>query len=824
MKKQILYKILGLSAILGFSSSSYAQVAPEKIVKGPIQQGHPGYFEQWFNDHKNSEGIIPYGLSDIWYKHDLSVLGQARTEGESTIASVEQLAPTVQQAGRTRAILVDISDSTRMFAGAISGGLWRSTNGGLAWTAINDAASTLAVSCLAQNPLKPREIYYGTGENRGNSAGIDGAGVFKSTDGGLTFTKLPSTDGVIDMRFCMHMMHSPTQDSVLYLGTYNGLYRTLDAGATWAKVLTGNISGIVVYPNGSVLATNQGGGMLRSLTGASGSFVNVVGFGFPTAEVSRISLTNCRDFPQVTIALFCNGPGGARYFEESNLGVFKSADGGVNWVKIGDKVTAPIGTTYSAYTQALGMSAIDTNAIAIMAATGAAITLNGGTTWQEFNYGHADNHEIRTIGRSSSFLIGSDGGVHRKTWSASGGSLPLSAGYTTFQYYAGNYGSTGKVALGGTQDNGTWYYRSPNTTSSVFGGDGSYCHISQQNPDQGYVSTQNGTLYKRTLSGSGSVDIKPPYGTETVDFINQYEMNYADGLQLFFRTGSALWRTIDAGNVWERLNPVVNITGISAIGVQKAANPKVYVGGANCFYRVDNAATFDVVSDTIRNLRSIVPAAIRNDSWGTISFHPTKDSILYVGLTTISTSPRAWKVVNSESTAPRFVSISGNLPSRLSVYQVQAHPQKPDSVLFAATAFGLYISENGGVTWEKETRVPNVPIFEMKLRSSDNTLFLFTHGRGVFYIKLVDFPVGNKEVGSAAVDCQLFPNPAGNVLSFVSKEALNMVQIYDLTGRELLSTQQPDQPLDISILKSGIYVARIFNTKGGFTTKKFVKE
>lgn len=87
--------------------------------------------------------------------------------------------------------------------------------------------------------------------------------------------------------------------------------------------------------------------------------------------------------------------------------------------------------------------------------------------------------------------------------------------------------------------------------------------------------------------------------------------------------------------------------------------------------------------------------------------------------------PRIYKIEQVNSN-PIWTPISGNLPSRISVYQVQAHPESPDSVLFAATSFGLYYTTNGGITWEKETRVPNVMILEMKLRPDDNAIFLFT--------------------------------------------------------------------------------------------------
>ncbi len=785
----------------------------------------PGYYPQWFEKHKNEQGIIPDGLTAKWYAHDLA---QApKPEGESPILSIENLATTTtQQGGRTRAILVDATNSNKIFAGSVSGGLWRSTDGGANWQVINDAASSLSVTCIVQNPLKTNEIYYGTGETRGASQGIAGEGVFKSTDGGLTFTQLPSTATNTDMRFCNYMSHSPTDANTVYLGTYNGLYISTNSGTTWTKILTGASNGVLQHSDGKTLATVQGtaatSGIFKATTGSN--FVKVTNAAFPTTNVARILIDNCKAFPNVVYALFCN----ADYTAEGNLGLFKSSDFGTNWKRLDTDSTAnrSIGTTYQAYCQMLGVHPTDSNRL-ILGALNVIKTLNGGASFQFANYGHSDNHTFVNIDNSDNYLIGSDGGVHKSSWSGTTATQSLNNGYTTYQFYAGNYAPRGKIAVGGTQDNGTWRFLTTVAKNSQ-GGDGGYAHVSQQDSTLAYFSFQNGLLTRSNafiLSGGGTSITPSTAVTEGVDFINEYQINYFDGAQLYFRTAKALWRTVDKGATWARIN-TPDIARIQAIGVTNETNPRVYVGGNTCFFRFDSAATSTSASNLI-DLRANVPDSVNAFAWGTISVHPSVNSTLYVGMTTTSPKPRAWRLLNANTTTPKWENITGDLAQTLPIYQIQPHPDKPDSLLFAATAFGLYVSSNNGKNWVKDTRIPNVPIFEMKLRKSDRTLFLFTHGRGVWYIQLRDYINGGTATRindfNEKLNVQIFPNPANSILNIETNTPLSIIQVFDLNGKEIVTELNPINSIKINYLNNGIYLIKLFDKNGRFTTQKFIK-
>ncbi len=781
------------------------------------QNEHPGYYQQWFDRHKDENGEVPSRLHLDWYQHDLRQSQRLATRGISSVASIEQLATATTQGGRTRAILVDERDNNRIFAGSVSGGLWRSDDAGQNWTAINDAASNLSVTCLAQNPVKPTEIYYGTGENR-NSGQPFGVGIFKSTDGGQTFNLLKNTEGVNDMTRVNFLTHSPNKDAIIYAATYNGLYISTNAGDTWTKILAGNISGIISFPDGHALATVQGSGIFIAPDGRT--FTQISNVDFPPSAVGRIALANCKAFPQTVFALF----GSPRYDDQdANMGIYRSFDGGKNWVFRSDSSNVNngrIGPTYTSYCLMLGVSPTDTNAV-VIGSVNSKISGDGGKTWRSYNSGHSDNHVITPIGNSNFFFAGNDGGIYKGDWGTNA-TTNASRGYSTTQFYGGNYAPTGKIAVGGTQDNGSWRYNG-NTMTKIQGADGGFAHVSQQDADLAYASIQNGVV-NRTLNFQSTANfgsITPTTAVaEGVNFINLYEINPANGNQLYYRTNKGLWRTLNTGTKWERMH-TSTISSIQAIGVSDNTNPSVYIGGANCFYRIDSAAKATTADSDFVDLRTSVPAAIKNDAWGNISFQPKNATILYVGLTSQTNSPRIYKVTKANTANPEWTDLQGNLPARLTVYQVQAHPDRPDSVLYAATAFGLYITNDGGKTWVKETRVPNVAIYEMKLRVNDRTLFLFTHGRSVWYLQLTDFTTTKtQDIGAWALN--IYPNPANDVLNIETATPLSIVQVFDVQGREIL-TSKNTQNISTASFKSGLYFIKAFDEKGRFVTKSFVK-
>jgi uncharacterized repeat protein (TIGR01451 family) len=139
--------------------------------------------------------------------------------------------------GRTRTILIDPVTPNTMYAAGVAGGIWKTTNGGASWSALDDFMANIAVTCMAFEPGNSSVIYAGTGEGFFNADGVQGAGIFKSLDAGATWTRLASTTG-IDFQFVNDLVVGNGANSQhVYAATRSGAWRSLDGGATWAMIL-----------------------------------------------------------------------------------------------------------------------------------------------------------------------------------------------------------------------------------------------------------------------------------------------------------------------------------------------------------------------------------------------------------------------------------------------------------------------------------------------------------------------------------------------------------------------------------------------------------
>ena len=138
--------------------------------------------------------------------------------------------------GRTRTLLIHPTNPNVMYAAGVAGGVWKSTNSGASWQPLTDMMANIAVSCLTFDPSNPNVIYAGTGEGVFNGDAVRGAGIFRTTDGGTTWTQLSAT-GTFDFYYVNDIVVSNANPQRLYAGTRTGVWRSLDSGATWSKVL-----------------------------------------------------------------------------------------------------------------------------------------------------------------------------------------------------------------------------------------------------------------------------------------------------------------------------------------------------------------------------------------------------------------------------------------------------------------------------------------------------------------------------------------------------------------------------------------------------------
>lgn len=463
--------------------------------------------------------------------------------------------------GRTRAILVDNQDPTgkTIYAGGVSGGLWVSKSAGVSWQKVNDMQENLIISSLCQTPNG--DIYYGTGEDgfyfasgQGQGGGFFGGGVFKSTDGGKTFSRLASTNpngsGGSKWLSVQCLASHPTKNRV-YACTANGFFVSDDGGNNWTKPsgtgAPGNAlmqevkvdkNGIIYVSSSSALwRTDDDCQTFTNITPKAG---NTSGGAFTGSNRIAIGVGYSNtDYVYIQVA------------DKSDrlAGIFQSTDKGATWTRIATRAQNgvdfdPLASTASAQGVFDNVIAVDpTNENRIFAAgvewwewlNPAVYPNNPNAGWRQttsgftskFNplYLHSDVHSIVfdvNHGTPYTTYIGSDGGITK----SSNGCVTFNycnRGYNVTQFYGLGVNPLSKdlgwerKVFGGTQDNScvliTGRGNTPQNSVTISGGDGFQCEGSQIFPEIMFYGSQNGNYLR---SGNGGIDAQRVYDCRTI--------------------------------------------------------------------------------------------------------------------------------------------------------------------------------------------------------------------------------------------------------------------------------------------------------------------
>lgn len=447
--------------------------------------------------------------------------------------------------GRTRAICIDKSNSNLIFAGAVSGGLWKTTTGGTSWEFINSFPD-MNVSCIAQNPINGY-LYVGTGESFANigdftgTPGFIGSGLYESTDGGNTWHIYngaePSVDnnGTTDWAFVNEIAIDPSTGRV-YAATNKGL-KYWD-GSSWINAIaslsctsveTGSDRTVIAILNNKLYVSPGGSG-----NGDEGTYT----ISYPTSGTfGRIEIAIAPSDPNYAYAVIANTNGSLK-------GVFRTTNKTVSWdtLALGGAPAFDLfgSNNQGGYDNVVSVNPTNPNQIFV-----GGICLwewHNGSNFTQISSGyevHADIHEIVfNHSNPSTFYVGSDGGISKTT---NGGTTfqDINKNYNVTQFYACAISKTGSV-MGGTQDNSCPYVNKTNGDpisntypgSVLFGGDGGWAAFSAINteaffgtmqyagawrsPDQGstYQSATDKHFFSNTMLRNPGEDDASPAGTD----------------------------------------------------------------------------------------------------------------------------------------------------------------------------------------------------------------------------------------------------------------------------------------------------------------------
>ena len=662
--------------------------------------------------------------------------------------------------GRVRAIWEDMGDVTgkTIWAGGIDGGLWKTNDISVnpaTWTPINDFFGNLAVSSICQDPTNINIMYFGTGEKAINADAVRGAGLWMSTDRGVTWSVMPGTANFWNVSKVVCDANGNLYVGCNSISNTSGLQRYTKATSTWT-----NITPVGLDPRVPDLELSTTG-RLHVICGYYNSAAASSGYRYadnPATVTSSTWTTAAVPFStaQYNVALASNGNTiyalpSTSAFEVTTI--YKSTNGGANWAAT---ATTPAFTSGQAwYCMAVSVDPNNADNV-IVGSLDCFKTTNGGTTWTKISawvgttgqYVHADQ-QIITWNKNNQVIFGCDGGVH---YSADGG-INISdrnTGLRIKQFYAiANHPTSLNYFLAGAQDNGVHQLNNPGMGASVevTGGDGAFVHIDQDQPQYqwgSYVYNQ----YRRSVNG-GSTWSSVNYSSSAGKFINPTD--YDDVNNIMYCSGLAnafvKWSNPQSGSTFTSIAMAgLNNGKVSAVKVSPYTNNTVYFAGSGSgivpsIIKATNANATPVFTSLIKTGMTTTSTNISCIELG------TDEQNMVVVYTNYGIN-NVW-VTNDAGTT--WSAIDGNLPD-MPVRWAMFYPGN-NSKIILATETGVWQTElvNGTSTiWDPETSFPNVRTDMLQYRASDRLLSAATHGRGVFTTTIAVAPACSAVAGLSA--------------------------------------------------------------------------
>ncbi len=680
--------------------------------------------------------------------------------------------------GRISDLAVNPQNHSEYYVASASGGVWKTTNRGVSFSPIFDGQGSYSIGCVSLDPSNPSTVWVGTGENNNQRSVAYGDGVYKSEDGGKSWNHM----GLKNSEHIARVIVDPTDAHTVYVAAYGpvwseggerGVYKSTDGGKTWTCIksvspYTG-CNDLVMDPrNPKVLYaafhqrmrkvfTYIGGGpesAVYKTTDGGASWTKLAG-GLPGGELGRIGLAISPANPDYVYAVV--------EAKEDKAGVYRSTDRGASWSKRSGFSTS------GNYYQEIDCDPRDPEKIFITD-TYYKVSTDGGKTMVnlgEINK-HIDNHCIWIDPNDTRHLmVGCDGGLY-ETWDHAGSwhfkeNLPVTQFYKVSTdndapFYHVHGGTQDNLSLGGpsrsTSVNGIvnadWYVTSM--------GDGFETQVDPTDPNVIYAQSQYGGLLRFDRRNGEYLDIKPIEGENEPAYRWNWDapllISQFSHTRLYFGANK-LFRTDDRGNSWKAISPdlsrqidrnKIEVMGrvwsvdaiakngstdiygqLTSVAESKFDENMIWAGtddglihlttdGGKSWTKFDNLPGVPAMSYVHQIIASLHD---KNTAYVCFNHHRYGDFKPYLLKTT--DGGKTWK------------SIASNLPQRGSVYSIAEDHVDP-MLLFAGTEFGCFVSLDGGNEWiQLKSGLPTIAVRDIEIQRRENDLVLATFGRG-FYI------------------------------------------------------------------------------------------
>ena len=665
-------------------------------------------------------------------------------------------------------------DPTTYYFGATGGGVWKSTDGAMTWSSIFDKEAVSSIGSLAVAPSDPNIVYVGTGEAciRGNIS--HGDGVYRTLDGGKTWKNV----GLRDTRAIGRVIVNPTNPDIVFVAALGhpfgpnperGIFRTLDGGKTWEKVLykdenTGGIDIAFDPRNANVLYASlwqarrtpwtltsggPGSGIYRSNDGGA-SWKRLEGHGLPKEPYGRIGLAVAASSDRVYALI-----------EAEEGGVYRSDDGGDSWQLVNDDHAFRQRAWY--YTHIIA-DPQDANTVYVLNVDFHRST-DGGRTFNKIKVPHGDNHGLWIDPRNPRrMIVSNDGGVTvtldgGKNWSRQD-NQPTAQFYhvitdTRSPYYVyGAQQDNSTVGISSRSDNGVidtpdWY--------SVGGGEAGYIAPYPPDPNIVYAGDYEGkitrfdrrtnqvkevSVYPDLTDGGGAANLEHRFQWTAPIVISPNDPN------TLYHGGERLFKTTDGGVHWEAISPdltrndkskqiasggpiTTDDTGteyydtIFAVAESPVAKGVIWAG--------TDDGLVQLTRDGGKNWANVTPKDLAD--WSRISLidaSPHDAGTAYIAVDRHQLDDYSPYVYKTSDYGKTWTKITNGIARDTFVRAVREDPKRR-GLLYAGTEKGVYVSFNDGADWRSlQLNLPTTPVHDLVVKNDD--LVLATHGRSFWIL------------------------------------------------------------------------------------------
>ncbi len=676
--------------------------------------------------------------------------------------------------GRSDAVAGDPTKPLTFYFGAVNGGVWKTSNAGQTWDNITDGKTDISsVGAITVAPSDPNVIYVGTGESQLREDLTYGTGVYRSTDAGQTWQKLGLTETQQIATIRVH----PTNPDIAYVAAIGhafgpnperGVFRTMDGGKTWKKILFINDStgatDISIDPTNpriifaamwkfqrSPWGMEAGGGRsgLWKSTDAGETWTEITqNTGLPSAPIGKIGVAVSPANPQRIYA--------SVEAKDTLGGIFRSDDGGKTWMRTNGQQQFQVRPWYYS-----GVTADPSNENVVWVMNLQVWkSIDGGRTFSRVRVPHGDTHIMWVDPKNSDRLInGNDGGGTvsldgGKTWSSMN-NQPTAQLYHVITDNQFNY-----RLLGAQQDNTTVSIASRSDFGAigdrdwwpVAGCENAHIAVDPRNPNITYGGCYTGMMMRHDNRTQQTRDIAvwlSNYdGIAAKDVPHRFQWTFPILLSphdpnVLYATSQNVWRSTTEGRSWEKISPDLTYADPASLGPSGGPVHKDMTGTewyATIYSFAESPVTKGLLwtgSDDGRvhvsrnggtSWEEVTPKAMVKHTRIT-GIEPSRydPAVAYMTATRYQLDDFRPYVYKTTDYGKTWTRIDSGIPMGAYARSIREDPVRR-GLLFAATETGVFVSFNDGLKWETlQLNLPRVSVRDLRIHEND--LVVATHGR-----------------------------------------------------------------------------------------------